>query len=105
MLIKAGVDISRLERNARLGLQKVSDVYEANGSEIVISSTYEGNHGAGSLHYAHRAFDVYPPVKHKEHVIILCIKVLGKDFDVVPKSNHVHFEYDPASLKALRKGA
>ena len=95
MLIKAGVDISRLERNTRRGLQKVNDVYELNGHELIVTSTYEGNHGAGSLHYAHRAYDVRPAIGDKEHVAILCIKALGKDFDVVAKPDHIHFEYDP----------
>jgi len=95
MLIKAGVDISRLERNARRGLQAVCDVFEENGSELVVTSTFEGNHGAGSLHYAHQAFDSRPPVKHAEHVTILCISKLGRNWDVVPKSDHIHWEFDP----------
>lgn len=95
MLIKAGVDISKLERNTRRGLQKVDDVYMSTEQELIVSSTYEGNHGAGSLHYAHRAFHVQPPAHDREHVAILCIKAVGKDFDVVAKADYLHFEYDP----------
>ena len=95
MLIKAGVDISRLERNTRRGLQEVSDVFRKNGSELIVTSTYEGNHGAGSLHYAHRAFDTRPPLKDTEHVTILCVTKLGRNWDIVPHPDHIHWEFDP----------
>ena len=95
MLIKPGVDISRLERNTRRGLQGICDVYRENDSVLIMKSTYEGNHMEGSLHYAHRAFDTSHPEKNPEHVTILCIKKLGKNWDVVAKSDHIHWEYDP----------
>ena len=47
MLIKAGVNISRLKREIRRALPRIEDVYESYGYELVITSTYEGNHGAG----------------------------------------------------------
>ena len=62
MLIKAGVDISRLNREIRRALRIVSDLFLLLGEDIVVTSTYEGNHGAGSLHYANDAFDVRFPV-------------------------------------------
>jgi len=95
MLIKAGVDISRLERNTRRGLQKADDLFDSNGQEIVITSTYEGNHGAGSLHYANQAFDIRKPRINPVLRLSQLSGSLGNDFDVIVESDHIHIEYDP----------
>ncbi len=95
MLIKAGVDISRLERNTRLGLNKIASVLATHGEEPTITSTYEGNHSAGSLHYANQAFDIGMPDKNTVPLIKEFETVLGADFDVVLHSTHIHIEYDP----------
>lgn len=95
MLIKAGVDISRLNREIRRALQIVSDILDLYGQDIVITSTYEGNHGAGSLHYANDAVDVRDP---KPYIPDFENKVeagLSVDFDVVDEDDHIHIEYDP----------
>lgn len=95
MYLKPGVDISRLERNTRRGLQTITDIYEANGSRLFLNSTYGDVHMAGSLHYANQAFDTSHPEKDKEHIMILCISKLGRNWDVVPKGSYVHWEFDP----------
>jgi len=95
MLIKAGVDISRLNREIRRALRKVSDLYMENNQEVVVTSTFEGNHGAGSLHYANDAFDVGIPEEPSFIPISLIIDHLGVDYDVVRESDHIHVEYDP----------
>jgi len=95
MLIKAGVDISRLERNTRRGLAVVNKVYAQMGEEIVVTSTYEGNHGAGSLHYADQAFDVGLPQNDPIHTVAEMRQDLGEDFDVEGEIDHIHIEYDP----------
>lgn len=95
MLIKAGVDISRLERNTRRSLPKVQVVLDKDGEELTITSTYEGNHGEGSLHYADQAYDIELP---QQDPIGRCADMkeeLGPDFDVVGESDHIHIEYDP----------
>ena len=95
MLIKAGVDISRLERNTRRGLQKVAHVFVAYEQEVIITSTFEGNHSAGSLHYAHQAFDVREPEINLKKIADQDEKSLVSDFDVVDEATHWHIEYDP----------
>lgn len=94
MWIKAGVDISRLNREIRRGLQKTDTFVQELGRELYVSSTFEGNHGAGSLHYANDAFDFSRPVLAMESVVQLRVE-LGPDFDVVVEPDHVHLEYDP----------
>ena len=95
MLIKAGVDISRLERRTRSGLKIVGSVLAGHGEELVITSTYEGTHGAGSLHYANQAFDIRMPDKETPSLRMELMAVLGSDFDVVAERDHIHIEYDP----------
>ena len=58
MLLKMGVDISRLERPIRRALNKIEKVFQKYGKEPVITSTYEGNHSPGSLHYANSRPDL-----------------------------------------------
>ncbi len=99
MLIKAGVDISRLERNTRRALGKVDSVLAKYDEEIVITSTFEGNHGAGSLHYANQAFDIRIPFQYPGAILQGIKDELGFDFDVVLKPDHIHIEYDPKEVK------
>lgn len=95
MLIKAGVDISRLERMTRSSLMIVADILGDYGEELVITSTYEGNHSAGSLHYANQAYDIRMPDKETTALSLELMTRLGSNFDVVIERDHIHIEYDP----------
>jgi len=95
MLLKAGVDISRLERNTRRGLQLVANIFKTYDQELIITSTFEGNHSAGSLHYANRAFDIRKPTKELKEIADQVSHLLEPDFDVVDESTHWHIEHDP----------
>ncbi len=95
MLIKAGVDISRLRPEIRKKLRKIASIiWECNEGEMVITSTYEGNHSESSLHYANLAIDI-----RKNLSKILSFKeiklYLGPDYDVILEADHIHIEYDP----------
>jgi len=95
MLIKAGVDISRLKPEIRKKLPGIAGIiWCADREEMVITSTYEGNHSDGSLHYADLAVDVRKTRNCR--MIVTKIKAyLGKDYDVVLEATHIHIEYDP----------
>lgn len=95
MLLKAGVDISRLNREIRRAMPVIAKILMAYGVEFIITSTYEGNHGIGSLHYANDAIDYKGP-KKKRRECVNDIKIeLGEDYDVVDEKDHIHTEYDP----------
>ena len=95
MLIKAGVDISRLKRPIRRILREVAViVWEIERQELVITSTYEGNHSEGSLHYCDEAVDIRSWQKARK-VRDEIKRRLGKDYDVIYESDHIHIEYDP----------
>jgi len=95
MLLKAGVDISRFERNTRRSLNKVAFIFSEARELFIITSTYEGNHGEGSLHYANQAYDVRLPDDSKLRILAKIKEKLGSDFDVVLERTHYHIEYDP----------
>ena len=95
MLIKAGVDISRLRPEIR---KKLSEIEKINARfdprDLVITSTYEGTHGAGSLHYANLAIDIRKPPGAANFVEALKV-ALKRDYDIVLEGDHIHIEYDP----------
>jgi len=95
MLIKAGVDISRLRPEIRKKLTVLCYVLKKYGDmELVITSTYEGNHSPGSLHYGNLAIDIRKP-KGNGLVLSHMKQHLGHDFDVISEKDHIHIEYDP----------
>ena len=96
MLIKLGVDISRLNREIRRTLKTVEGIYQTLAEqESVITSTYDGNHVQSSLHYANNAVDFRLPTKNREEIFQNIAKALGKDYDCINHVDHIHIEYDP----------
>ena len=96
MLVKAGVDISRLNREIRRALSTINSIHLLEQYELIITSTCEGNHSAGSLHYANDAVDIrYPKKANKDKTVKKIRKLLGPDYDVVPEKDHRHIEYEP----------
>ena len=101
MLLKLGVDISRLERPIRRKLNAIDDTFQnVAGMEAVVTSTYEGTHSASSLHYSNNAIDCRCPIHAETAVDVTdALKsVLGNDFDVILEHNHIHIEYDPKEV-------
>ncbi len=95
MLIKLGVDISRLNREIRRVLKVVDFVYKKeSGEEAVITSTYEGNHSSSSLHYSDDAVDFRKAKKNMQRIAIQLKKKLGEDYDIVLEGSHLHCEWD-----------
>jgi len=95
MLIKAGVDISRLKRPIRRVLGPVAGiVWAIERQELVITSTYEGNHSESSLHYCNEAIDIRSWGKARK-VRDEIKRKLGRDYDVIYETDHIHIEYDP----------
>lgn len=95
MLIKAGVDISRLRPEIRKKLNEIAKtVWTRDNEELIITSTYEGSHSEGSLHYANLAVDIR---REKERMFAFneIKRKMGKDYDVILKTDHIHIEYDP----------
>ena len=96
MLLKLGVDISRLSSVLRRKLSGIDEVFALmTGREAVVTSTYEGAHQANSFHYANVAIDFRLPEKDVPGVVLKLKQYLGADFDVVSELSHIHVEFDP----------
>lgn len=96
MLLKLGVDMSRLNPEIRRALRVIENCYADDDDEGVLSSTYEGNHYPSSLHYHNDAVDTTGRHKQNHNAVASIIAhALGPDYDVVPESDHIHTEYDP----------
>ncbi len=103
MLVKLGVDTSKLKPPIRKKLNRVDAIFHTYGYEAIVSSTYEGDHSAGSLHYAHLAIDFRTRLLKRHHVDLISLAIrdeLGRDYDVVVEASHIHIEYDPKGCKA-----
>lgn len=94
MLLKPGVDISRLNREIRRFLQKADGIYAVYGEDFVVTSTYEGNHSPSSLHYANDAIDIRLPRKYKREIFSDLRNVNPAKYDVVDEGSHYHIEFD-----------
>ena len=103
MLLKMGVSVRCLKREIRRALPIIERVYkDVAGHEAVITSTTEGTHSPGSLHYVGQAVDAALPGTHgmvrkatATEVLSELRKELGPDYDVVLERDHIHVEYDP----------
>jgi len=95
MLIKAGVDISRLRPEIREKLNEIARlVWAIEEKDFIITSTYEGSHSEGSLHYANLAVAIRRQDRGNAVRDELRDK-LGIDYNVFLESNHIRIEYDP----------
>lgn len=110
MLIKLGVEITRLDNSIRKKLGVINAVYMTIGFEPVITSTFEGNHIAGSWHYQNKAIDFRLPEQCprtkplpdyldwnqvNSQLVIELKRKLGDDYDIILENSHIHIEFDP----------
>lgn len=70
-------------------------IFAKYGQQLTLFHTYDGKHKARSLHFKNRAIDVNLPTNNKELILSDLVFFMGKDFDVVPETDHLHIEYDP----------
>ena len=95
MLVKFGVDISRLNREIRRSMNPVAFILQKKSIPFIITSTYEGNHSAGSLHYSNDAYDIRANPAQRVLTLDLIKRRLGPAYDVVSEPTYLHIEYDP----------
>lgn len=98
MKIKPGANIQGLDIRMRPALITADRIWRKVGHELVITAGLDGEHSAGSLHYYGLAVDMrskYFSEAEKQVVVANLSNALGKDFDVVPHTTHIHVEFDP----------
>lgn len=109
MQLKAGVSLDGVSQVILDAFHVVDVVYKRFGAELIVTSTRDGKHMAGSKHYQGLAFDARSRnVLQQFHPQLLAAlqKALGENFDVVDEtqtaSPHVHIEYDPKCKRCAK---
>jgi len=92
---KDGVPLKGLKPQMLNCVDICNDVFHKQGADCTITSTTDGKHMKKSLHYKGLAIDLR--TWHLNDVESIAAKLrdaLGKDFDVVVESDHIHVELD-----------
>jgi len=100
MRFKAGVSVVGLQPQIALALSVAESVYEDYDTELVVTSCNDGQHSYSSLHWSGNAADIRTKSLPKElwHSVHSQLQeALGRDYDVVLESDHIHVEYQPKS--------
>lgn len=103
ILTKTGVDISKLTTPTRNVLEGCLIFWQQNTTGLfVVTSTFDGKHMKGSLHYLNRAFDLrLPPDRVKNDLVEFVYELrrylrlnVNAGVDVVLEKTHIHVELD-----------
>lgn len=113
MDIKKGASLEGIKPEVKHAIEVIDKIYIANGADLTITSGTEGKPGDGvhkhdSLHYSGQAFDCrtwvfkndqngQTSMKKVNAVAKQIREALGRDYDVLVESDHIHVEYDPRS--------
>ncbi len=99
MKIKSGVSLAELQPQMAIAVLVVESVYQAMGTEAVITSGSDGQHMTGSLHYKGLALDFrisnLSVTSRAKLATSQITAALGEEFDVVLEADHLHIEFDP----------
>ena len=70
-------------------------MYNGNNYEVTITSGNDGNHMVNSIHYKNAAIDIRTFDMRMPRYTAKMLQInLGRDFDVIYETNHIHIEYD-----------
>lgn len=97
---KEGVQYFHLKYPMRTASEIIGGVFEEYGYPCIITSTIEGRHESGSLHYCGLAADYrtrHLPDNIKKNLINeIIIRLIQKSecYQVIAEKTHLHVEYD-----------
>ena len=99
MKVKPGVSVRGIQPATVFGLIICHSVFQDLGETLTVTSGTEGSHSWASLHYVGQAFDIRIRDLRNEvaRVVERLKSALGKEFDVVLESDHIHIEFQPKS--------
>jgi flavodoxin len=97
MKLKPGVNLDGVSWRLFYAAVVAEEIYKKFGAELVITSANDGKHGDKTLHHKGLALDLrtWNLGGREMQVAAEIRKALGKDFDVIVESDHIHLEYQP----------
>ena len=106
MLLKVGVSLNGLHPIMRVVLKYVERYFwQVAGTDSIITSTTDGEHGPGSWHYVGLAIDFrrrHVSAEQFDAIIrLIRAKLNHYGFEVIVKPTHIHIEPSDALAKRL----
>ena len=98
MNIKPGVKLRGIRVEIAMAVLSAMDAYAQFGKEVTVTSVNDGVHGVGSLHFQGAAVDLRTRHLTEDEIETVVTEMrngLGKEFDVVLESDHIHCEFQP----------
>ncbi len=96
--IKPGVRIEGIRPEIIMAINVAEALYTLHNTELVINKVTDRPHSPGSLHYIGQAVDLRISDLSRGEVGAIATELriaLGRQFNVVVKSDHIHVEFQP----------
>lgn len=106
--VKPGVPLDDLTCEMRIAIRVFYEIYRALGKKLVVTSTTDGMHTQGSLHFSGNAADLriwgLTP-KTLEKIVSTAKVELGQAYYILLEKSHIHVQFDRQFAKKGRRGA
>ena len=93
--LKDGVLLAGVRSEIVLALFIAADIFSGFRERLIITSLLDGEHMRASLHYVGAAGDIRLPNAHLDEIMSALHVSLGRNYDVVLESDHIHIEFQP----------
>lgn len=96
LALKPGVKLDGLRPHMIHALADIVEAYENLKQTCTVTAGGDGKHMEGSLHGMGNALDFRRwNLQDPQGFIVTLRRKLGKDYDVILETDHIHVEYDP----------
>ena len=98
LILKNTTRLFNLQPQTAIGIVVCANFFDEIGKHCIVTSAWDSQHRPGSLHYVGCAFDLR--TRHLDDIEASAVadeirNRLGRDFDVVLESDHIHVEWQP----------
>jgi len=96
--LKPGVRLLGMRPELMIAILAAYSIYDDHGYNCTVTSVVDGQHSYGSAHFTGEGVDIRTRNVPGDELQVIrkeIAKALGKEFDVVLESDHLHIEYDP----------
>ncbi|MCK9282015.1 MAG: hypothetical protein M0P71_15435 [Melioribacteraceae bacterium] len=99
MILKDGVRMNGVSHELIIAFIIVNEVFRYFDYQFVVTSVTDSKHSNKSLHYSGNAFDLrtrhIKDSKMIDSIVNVIKQRLGKHYDVILETDHIHIEYQP----------